>query len=99
MQGVAPDAQIITMKVFGQNGGAYDSDYMVAIEDAVLLGCDAVNLSLGASNPGTSRHASQGVSEDHGEPGEVWHCGCHVRRQLRRLDGERQQRRLPMTTT
>ena len=59
MQGVAPDAQIITMKVFGQNGGAYDSDYMVAIEDAVLLGCDAVNLSLGASNPGTSRHASQ----------------------------------------
>ncbi len=25
MQGVAPDAQIITMKVFGQNGGAYDS--------------------------------------------------------------------------
>lgn len=58
MQGVAPDAQIITMKVFGKNGGAYDSDYMVAIEDAVLLGCDAVNLSLGASSPGTSRHAS-----------------------------------------
>lgn len=48
------------MKVFGQRGGAFDSDYMVAIEDAVLLGCDAVNLSLGGGNPGTS-HYSNGV--------------------------------------
>ena len=59
VQGVAPDAQIITMKVFGQKGGAFDSDYMVAIEDAVLLGCDAVNLSLGGSNPGTSRYSNR----------------------------------------
>ena len=51
-QGVAPDAQILTMKVFGKGGGAYDSDYMVAIEDAVMLGCDAVNLSLGSGNAG-----------------------------------------------
>ena len=28
VQGVAPDAQIVTMKVFGAGGGAYDSDYM-----------------------------------------------------------------------
>ena len=47
MQGVAPDAQVIVMKVFGSKGGAYESDYMVAIEDAIILGCDAVNLSLG----------------------------------------------------
>ena len=47
MQGVAPDAQLVIMKVFGSSGGAYDSDYMVAIEDAILLGCDAINLSLG----------------------------------------------------
>ena len=53
-QGVAPDAQIIVMKVFGEMGGAYDSDYMVAIEDAIMLGCDVVNLSLG-SNKGFSR--------------------------------------------
>ena len=52
VQGVAPDAQLITMKVFGSNGGAYDSDYMAAIEDAILLGCDAVNLSLGSSSAG-----------------------------------------------
>lgn len=54
VQGVAPDAQLITMKVFGKNGGAYDSDYMAAIEDAILLGCDVVNLSLGSSNPGNT---------------------------------------------
>lgn len=48
-QGVAPDAQLIVMKVFGKNGGAYESDYMVAIEDAIMLKCDAVNLSLGAA--------------------------------------------------
>ena len=52
VQGVAPDAQLITMKVFGSSGGAFDSDYMAAIEDAILLGCDAVNLSLGSSSAG-----------------------------------------------
>ncbi|MBQ7872323.1 MAG: S8 family serine peptidase [Oscillospiraceae bacterium] len=53
-QGVAPDAQVIVLKVFGKNGGAYESDYMAAIEDAVVLGCDAINLSLGAPNPGNT---------------------------------------------
>ena len=37
-QGVGPDCPIITMKVFGKTGGAYDSDYMAAIEDAIVLG-------------------------------------------------------------
>ncbi len=44
--GVAPDAQLITMKVFGIES-LTDADYMAAIEDAILLGCDSVNLSLG----------------------------------------------------
>ena len=30
--GMAPDAQLLVMKVFGANGGASDSDYMAAIE-------------------------------------------------------------------
>ena len=51
-QGVAPDAQIVTMKVFGSGGGAYDSDYMAAIEDAIVLGCDSANLSLGSGSTG-----------------------------------------------
>ncbi len=52
--GMAPDAQIITMKVFGLYGGAYDSDYMAAIEDAIILGADVINLSLGSADPGFS---------------------------------------------
>ena len=52
MTGAAPDAQILVMKVFGKNGGAYDSDYMAAIEDAIVLGADVVNLSLGSAYSG-----------------------------------------------
>ncbi|MBQ5973392.1 MAG: S8 family serine peptidase [Oscillospiraceae bacterium] len=50
--GMAPDAQLLIMKVFGASGGAYDSDYFAAIEDAVALKCDAANLSLGSGAPG-----------------------------------------------
>ncbi len=57
-QGVAPEAQLIVMKVFGKGGGAYDSDYMVAIEDAIILGADAINLSLGSGNPGNATNAT-----------------------------------------
>ena len=52
MMGVAPDAQLITMKVFG-NGSPFDSDYMAAIEDAIMLDCDVVNLSMGTTAPGS----------------------------------------------
>ncbi|MBQ3383948.1 MAG: S8 family serine peptidase [Erysipelotrichaceae bacterium] len=50
--GMAPDAQLIVMKVFGTGGGAYDSDYFTALEDAMVLGCDVANLSLGSGSPG-----------------------------------------------
>lgn len=56
--GVAPDAQLVIMKVFGINGGAYDADYLAAIEDAIVLDCDSVNLSLGSVMPGFSRSAT-----------------------------------------
>lgn len=56
--GVAPDAQLVIMKVFGINGGAYDADYLAAIEDAIILGCDSVNLSLGSAYPGFRRSAT-----------------------------------------
>ena len=52
--GMAPDAQILVMKVFGQGGGPYDSEYMAAVEDAITLECDTCNLSLGSSEPGFS---------------------------------------------
>ena len=46
--GVAPDAQILVMKVFGVNGGAYFDDIMAALEDCYRLNVDAVNMSLGS---------------------------------------------------
>ncbi len=61
--GVAPDAQLITMKVFGTNGGAYSDDYMAAIEDAILLKADVVNLSLGSSVAGYSSDSEAYVNE------------------------------------
>ena len=56
VQGVAPDAQLIVMKVFGATRGGYESDYMVAIEDAIILGADAINLSLGSVYAGFTRN-------------------------------------------
>lgn len=52
--GIAPDAQLVVMKVFGVGGGAYSADYMAAIEDAIWLNCDSVNLSLGSGSAGRS---------------------------------------------
>jgi lactocepin len=49
---MAPDAQLLVMKVFGKNGGAYDSDYIAAIEDSIVLDCDSCNLSLGSASAG-----------------------------------------------
>ena len=40
--GVAPDAQVLVMKVFGNAGGAYFSDIMAAMEDAIRLECDSI---------------------------------------------------------
>jgi len=46
--GVAPDAQLYVMKVFGKNGGAYTMDILAALEDALMLGADVINMSLGS---------------------------------------------------
>ena len=47
--GVAPDAQVIPMKVFDDSGtGAATTTILAALEDACRLGADAVNLSLGS---------------------------------------------------
>ena len=47
--GVAPDAQVIPMKVFDDSStGAATTTILAALEDAYRLGVDAVNLSLGS---------------------------------------------------
>lgn len=48
--GVAPDCQLLLMKVFGdeKNAMAKEYVYLAALDDAVKLGADAVNMSLGS---------------------------------------------------
>lgn len=49
LTGVAPDAQLMMLKVFrDEDGGAADSYLLAALDDAVKLGADAINMSLGA---------------------------------------------------
>lgn len=54
-EGVAPDAQIVPMKVFTDNimdealGGAQTENILAALEDATALGVDVINMSLGSS--------------------------------------------------
>ncbi|MEG2936504.1 MAG: S8 family serine peptidase, partial [Clostridium sp.] len=55
IKGVAPDAQLMIMKVFGSNGGgASDRTILAALDDAVKLDADAINMSLGSAAGFTS---------------------------------------------
>lgn len=48
MCGAAPAAQLYVMKVFGRRGGSYTEDLLAAIEDALMLDADVINMSLGS---------------------------------------------------
>lgn len=52
IDGAAPNAQLLAMKVFSNDGSgsAYDSDIIAAIEDSVKMGADVINMSLGSAN-------------------------------------------------
>ena len=57
IKGVAIDTQFAIMKVFSDyDAGAKDGDILAALEDAILLEVDAINMSLGSSC-GFSREA------------------------------------------
>lgn len=63
VEGVAPDAQLFIMKVFGDSsGGAYDDDILAALDDSVKFGVDAINMSLG-STAGFSESAYKSMRE------------------------------------
>lgn len=47
--GVAPNAQILGLQVFGMGNSAFTDDIIRAVEDAVKLGADIMNLSLGST--------------------------------------------------
>ena len=84
--GNAPDAQLLVMKVFGIGGGAYDSDYMAAIEDSIVLGAVSVNLSLGSGNPGSAFANDYQAVMDKLQASDTVYCGsagnsyssCHI---------------------
>ena len=49
IKGVAPEAQLLIMRVFSEAGGGTGSSiYLKAIEDSVALGADSINMSLGS---------------------------------------------------
>ncbi|MGT2906470.1 S8 family serine peptidase [Streptococcus dentiloxodontae] len=53
--GVAPEAQVMLMRVFSDRNGSSNAGYYIqAIEDAVALGADTINLSLGGAGGSTS---------------------------------------------
>lgn len=62
--GVAVDAQLLTMKVFGnEDKGAKQEDILAGLSDAVMFGVDVINMSLG-STCGFSRAADdEGINE------------------------------------
>ncbi|PKK39709.1 hypothetical protein ABB02_01049 [Clostridiaceae bacterium JG1575] len=48
VRGVAPDAQLLALRVFGQTQAATNSSiYTKAMEDAILLNADTINISFG----------------------------------------------------
>ena len=49
IKGIAPEAQLLALRVFGENTSTTYSDiYIKAIDDAIKLGVDVLNMSLGA---------------------------------------------------
>nr|WP_285876935.1 S8 family serine peptidase [Fictibacillus phosphorivorans] len=51
IKGVAPEAQLLAMKVFSNDPGyssTFSDVYIAAIDDSIKLGADAINMSLGS---------------------------------------------------
>lgn len=52
VRGVAPEAQLLAMKVFSNDpiyGTTFSDIYLVAIDEAIKLGADVLNMSLGSA--------------------------------------------------
>ncbi len=63
--GLAPDAQLLMMKVFDDYGsGASELSFVYALEDSLILGADVINLSYGSDN---------GFEEDESSGMEYYH--------------------------
>ena len=58
--GIAPEAQLVIMKVFDMDGMCYFDYLIAAMEDAIALGVDCANLSLGSA---CGPHYYEGMTE------------------------------------
>lgn len=64
--GVAPNAQLMIMKIFADNSGSTSDDIILAgLDDAVKLGADAINMSLG-SPAGFAKYSDEDEEETDG---------------------------------
>lgn len=73
--GVAPNAQLMIMKIFGDNSGSTSDDIILAgIDDAVKLGADSINMSLG-SPAGFTDYGDENESEEE----HLTYCGVYTR--------------------
>lgn len=62
--GVAPNAQLMIMKIFGDNSGSTSDDIILAgVDDSVKLGADSINMSLG-SPAGFTAYGDEDDSEE-----------------------------------
>lgn len=60
MRGIAPECQLLFMKVFSDDGeAADDAAILAALEDAVSLGADVINLSLGSYSGSAAAKSSK----------------------------------------
>lgn len=65
IKGVAPEAQVLGMKVFSNNPdnpSAFADDIVAAIEDSVIYGADVINMSLGAPSGFVDANDSEQVA-------------------------------------
>lgn len=58
-KGILPEAQLVLMKVAKNSGTIYNSDILAAFEDAVRVGVDGINLSLGSMSGFSTDSADQ----------------------------------------
>ena len=70
--GIAPEAQLVIMKVFDMDGMCYFDYLIAAMEDAIVLGVDCANLSLGSA---CGPHYYEGMTEVYDAAREA---GIHV---------------------
>ncbi|WP_300411071.1 S8 family serine peptidase [Lagierella sp.] len=74
-KGIAPEAQLLAMRVFSSGGGTSPQIYIPAMDDAVKLGADAINMSLGSPAGENSIVDGMGITDAIDRANEI---GCVV---------------------